>query len=469
MRRILNEAVGAGNVILVLENFASFIESAHTIGTDIVDLLSYYLTSAGIQIVALTDSNGFHQSIETNKELSQFFEKVLVKETDATSVINLVETEALRFEAEEDIFFTYPAIATIVESADRYFSDGSISDKAMDLILEITPRILKSKKYEVTRDDVLDLVQSKTKIPQGVISPEEKEKLLNLESLLHKRIIGQDEAVVAISNAMRRSRSGVGSKTRPMGSFLFFGPTGVGKTETTKALASTFFGDEKNIVRLDMSEYKTEDSMERLIGSFKSGKQGVLSTALREKPYGVLLLDEFEKANHEILDLFLQILDEGFFSDMTGKRVNVRNMIIIATSNAGSDLIFDYLKKRDSLMSKKDEIIQQIIARGIFKPELINRFDDAVLFQPLGKDQLKLVAKIMLQKLQSRLNERGYIFTINDELVNLLVEQGMDPAFGARPMNRAIQDILEKKIAEKIIRGELKTGKEFTLTKEDLK
>ncbi|MCR4336425.1 MAG: AAA family ATPase, partial [Candidatus Omnitrophica bacterium] len=265
-----------------------------------------------------------------------------------------------------------------------------------------------------------------------------------------------------------RARSDIENPDRPMGSFLFLGPTGVGKTETTKALAASFFGSEDTVIRLDMSEYQTSDALKRLIGSFEDNRPGVLSSKLREQSYGVLLLDEFEKTSREVLDLFLQILDEGFFSDSSGKRVNARNLIIIATSNAGSDLIWNMMLEGKGLMEEKDKIVNEIINRGLFKPELLNRFDGVILFHPLTAEDLKKIAGFMLVKLQKRLATKGIELVINDALLKAVTRAGTDPQFGARPMNRAIQEKVEQVIAKKMISGEVKAGSRLELTEAEL-
>jgi ATP-dependent Clp protease ATP-binding subunit ClpA len=312
------------------------------------------------------------------------------------------------------------------------------------------------------------MTETKTGVPTGEIETAEKSKLLNLEKILHQRIIGQDEAVNAISSSLRRARSGIESKNRPLGSFLFLGPTGVGKTETTKALAEVFFGDEKKIMRLDMSEYSGDNALRKLLGSFESGHVGTLTSLLRENQYGVLLLDEFEKAERPVHDLFLQILDEGIFSDMVGKKVNARSLVIIATSNAGSDIIWDFVKQNKSLAENKQQIIEQIVHQNIFRPELLNRFDGVILFHPLDETMLRQVATLMLQKLARRLEEKSLKLRIGGELVNYLVKVGSDPAFGARPINRAIQDQIEDTVARRLISGELHPGSEVVLTEADL-
>lgn len=242
----------------------------------------------------------------------------------------------------------------------------------------------------------------------------------------------------------------------------------MGKTETTKALSEIFFGPASPMVRFDMSEYNEESALARLIGSFETGQPGKLATALREYEYGVILLDEFEKTDKRVIDLFLQIFDEGLFSDAFGKKISVRNHILVATSNAGSDLIFNIVKSGRDLMTEKDAIVQAIIDRNIFKPELLNRFDGTILFHPLTEDHLRKIARLMLGGLNKRLKGKGIEIQINNEVVEFLVAKGQDPKFGARPLNRAIQDHIESLIAKRLIEGSIKPGDLITLSKKDL-
>lgn len=465
---ILTEAHNAGNVILVFDDFPSFLGSAEALGADLPAILDPYLSSSGIQIIALADTDRFHAKIERNALFMERFEKILVEGVDELNTIRVLENEIVSLEASTGILFTFPSLVAIADSAERYFPDGVMPDKAVDLLSEIVPKLLSQGKRIALKEDILKLVQSKTGIPVGEVSSGERDKLLNLESILHERVIGQDEAVVAISNAVRRARSGINNPNRPMASFLFLGPTGVGKTETTKALGEIFFGKTAEIQRLDMSEYSTPDALSKLIGSFASGRTGVLATVLREHPYGVLLLDEFEKTTPEVMNLFLQILDEGFFSDMDGKRINARNLLIIATSNAGADLIWDAMKHGENLNSARDKIIDSIIQAHVMKPELLNRFDGVIIFHPLGPEHLERIARLQLEKLKSRLAERGINLAITDDLIRYLMAYGTDPKFGARPMNRAIQDKIEQVIAEKMIRGDIAPGAEVVLKSGDL-
>jgi ATP-dependent Clp protease ATP-binding subunit ClpC len=450
--------LNAGDVILVIDNLPKLILLAKQFNLKLAEIIEPYLASSSDQIIALSDTEYFHALIETDQTLTSRFENVMIKPLLQDEIVKIIAHEALSIEKKYEILFTYPAILEIAKSAENYFPDGVSSDKAEDLLTEISPWAIESGINSIGRDEVLDYVGEKINIPISSISANEKEKLLNLEDLLMKRVVAQKEAVFSVSSALRRSRAGIQNEKRPLGSFLFLGPTGVGKTETAKALADVFFGDEKLLLRLDMSEYQNDEALARLIGSQKNNTQGVLANMLREHPYGVLLLDEFEKTNKDVLNLFLQIIDEGFFSDVFGKKVMARNIMFIATSNAGADKIFEIVSAGKNLKDYETEIIANIIKQDVFKPELINRFDATILFHPLTKENLADIAKLMLQKVAKRLGEKGMTFSINKELIDFIATGGYNPTFGARPMNRLIQDTVDQNLADLIIRGNLTTG-----------
>ena len=467
--KVLNDAVRSGNIILAFDNFASFLISARTLGSDVSSLLDPYLDSDDIQIMALADKEPYHQYIETDPDLMRRFEVILVEQPNEDESVVVLQRVAERLERQFGVVFTYRAIEEAVNGVRNYFVDPIMPDKGIDLLVELPERAKRDGLLVIDRHLVMKLIEEKTNVPVGDIGTDERDRLMKLETLLHERVIGQDEAVAVVSNAMRRSRSGVRSMARPIGSFLFIGPTGVGKTETAKALASVYFGDEEAMARIDMSEFNGADSMDRLIGSFDSGRVGILTKILHERPYGVILLDELEKATKDVHDLFLQILDEGFFTDARGKRVNARNSIFIATSNAGSQLIFEMLQKNSPLEEARRIVIDHIVQQGVFKPEFVNRFDAVVLFHPLTIEYIEKIAAIMLDNLSKRLSKKGFSLSITSDLVHFVAEQGVDPVFGARPMHRYIQDHIEQIVADKVISGELREGGHITLSPADLK
>lgn len=462
LETILKEALQAGNIVLVIDNLAKLLIQARQFEVNLTEIFEPYLAGIGGQMIALIDTEYFQTLVEGDKSFMSHFEVVRTKPLILSEIVDIIERQAIVAEKIYEIAYTYPAILEIAKSADYYFPDGVSSDKASDLLAELSPWAVEKGLETVDKNQVLQYVSEKTNIPIAAITEPEKEKLLNLEGLLMKKVIAQREAVFSVASAIRRSRAGIRNQNRPIGSFLFLGPTGVGKTETAKALASVFFNDEKNLLRLDMSEYQSEESLERLIGSIMNKNQGILSNLLREHPYGVLLLDEFEKTNKKVLNLFLQIIDEGYFTDAFGKKVIARNIIFIATSNAGADKIFEIITSGDNLKDNEDKIISHIVKDGIFRPELINRFDATVLFHPLSKNDLLEIAKLMLKKVAGRLAEKGINLITDNNLIAFVVENGYNPTFGARPMNRLIQDTIEEHLSDLIIRGELIGGKNIS-------
>ena len=456
---VLNEAIHAGDVILLIDDLPSLLENARSIGSDLASLLEPYLTSSSVQIIATSDKGRYHETIEKSATLSNGFEVIRVAEKDAKLLVSILEDEVPHTEARTGVVFTFQAVEALAESVNRYFADAVPLEKAKDLLEEIPTTAQRSGKTLITREDVQSLVATKTGVPQeGAVNDVEKEKLLNLEAILHSHVIGQSEAIDAIATTMRRARAGLRNPNRPLGSFLFLGPTGVGKTETAKALEEVFFGAELPMLRLDMSEYSDAGALQRLIGSFDAGKTGTLVSLLRDQQYGVLLLDEFEKGSDDVHNLFLQVLDEGMFSDAQGKKVNARNTIIIATSNAGSDRIFALVSAGKDLAQEKDSFVTTLIDDKIFRPELINRFDGVILFHPLQKEQMTDIAKLQINKLAGRLATRGLKLSTTPELVDYLIRNGFDEKFGARSMNRVLQENIEKLLAESLIRGDVKTG-----------
>lgn len=462
---LFDEALVAGNTIIVVENFSTFIKEAEQYGVYVLELLDEFLATSELHIIATDTPANYHEFLEPLGGFTRRFSAVVLESTDLSATTRVLEGIALVQEARQQVIFTYESIEAITTSADRYIVEGVMPDKAISLLIEVASEARLAEQILITDDFVYGVVSEKTSVPVGPIKDTERNTLMNLEDILHRQIIGQEAAIKAIAGTMRRARTGIQAADKPMGSFLFLGPTGVGKTETAKALAKVFFGSEDKIERFDMSEFSGSDSVYKLIGG--RGESGILPDTLREHPYCVLLLDEFEKATGEVHDIFLQILDEGIFTDGRGTKVNARNIIIIATSNAGADLIVNTVEQRQSLAHLTPEIIKHIIANGTFRPELINRFGSTIVFEPLTLSEQGNVAQLMLKELYERIKSRGYNLQVGSDLLQLLVEKGYHPEFGARPMQRVMQDTIEEKVAKKIISGEVQPGDTINLTIKD--
>lgn len=462
---LFTEATNAGNIIIVIENLSTFVREAEAMGVFVPELIDPFLASSNLHVIATDTPGAYHTFLEPLGAFSRRFAEVLIDEPNLDSTTRVLQGVAIQNENRYRVLFTYASLKAITESADRYLVEGVMPDKAIELMLDIATRANQAGLAIINADYVYSIVTEKTGIPTGPIDEKERNLLLNLESRLHEQVIGQQRALDAIAGTMRRARAGIQNTDKPIGSFLFLGPTGVGKTETAKALALIFFGDESKMHRIDMSEFSGVDSVKRLIGD--GVKSGVLSDMLHEHPYSVLLLDEFEKGSKAVHDIFLQILDEGIFTDARGNKVNARNTIIIATSNAGSQLILKTIQQRQELSTLNQEIIDHIIKEGIYRPELLNRFDSTIIFEPLKLEEQGQVAGLMLKGLYERIKEKGYELIITRDLMDILVEKGYSPQFGARPMQRVLQNIVEEKVAQKIISGEVQRGDTLTLTKAD--
>ncbi len=452
----LVQALKAHNTIVCIPDFIPFMERVKKEGDDVASLIKPLLESPFLHLIFLESTELFDKHQDEYGPIISLTDVVRLNSGDNDTLTLMLKREARKIENSSGVVISFPAIIACIDSARRFFSGFEASEKARNLLIESVPFVLDQGKKVVTKQDILLLSEQKTGIPSSDPSAEEKTKLISLETDLHKRVIGQDEAIKSISNALRRSRAGVTNPKRPIGSFLFLGPTGVGKTETAKALAEIMFKDEEKLSRLDMSEYQGVDALSRLIGD--SFNNGSLASILLKKPYGVLLLDEFEKATREIHNLFLQVLDEGFFTTGNNKKINARENIFIATSNAGSEIIWDLVAKNEDISSSKDFIINELIKSRIFSPELLNRFDGIILFAPLSSDDLKKVARIMLSSLSKRLEEKAINIDWGDDVINLLVEKGSDKKFGARAMRRMVSEVVEDVVAQSVIKGEISSG-----------
>jgi len=451
------ESFEAGNVILVTEDFHNFLSENPSPGTiNISGVLAKYLKLSQFRIIAITDYQGFHSVIERNSSLSGMFEKVEASEISERETLELLENLVPFFEAKHKRLIGYRALREIVNLSSRYLSIP-FPEKSIRLLDESMAYLSTNTKDKVLEPrHIKRVVSQKTEIPLEDLEGKEKELLLNLEEKIHQRLIDQEEAVKSVSDALRRARAEVNLKSGPMGSFLFLGPTGVGKTELSKTLAEIYFGAETKMIRFDMSEFQHIDDIKRLIGTSK--QEGLLTVKVREDPFSLILLDELEKAHKDILNLFLQVLDEGWLTDALGRKVDFKNTIIIATSNAGSALIQEDLKKGKTSEEIKEHLFDFLIKQGIYRPEFINRFDDVVYFKSLTKEDLMKIAHLMLKKLKTNLLDKGVKFEITLQLKEKIVELSYNPAFGAREMKRVIQDEVENVLAKELLSGKLKRG-----------
>lgn len=461
--KLLNQSVLAGNVILYIRDLPGVVAGCKSAGVNLPSILSPFLESSALQVLAHSGKSDFHYFIETNPTLLERFERIIPDALGAESALPAILEKALALEKDYGLKFSFGSLREVATSAERYVTIGEMPGKALDMLVELAPWVRAHNIRIVRENDVSAFVSEKTGVATGPLRVGEAEKIEQLEATLHRRVVGQDNAVKAIASAIRRSRSGLSAPNRPVASFLFLGPTGVGKTEVSKTLAESFFGSEERLLRLDMSEYSGPDALHKLLGNFAEGRPGLLASLVRDNPYGVLLLDEFEKASREVHDLFLQILDEGFFADALGRQVNCRNLIFIATSNAGSDLIWQAIGAHRDVAAEQSTIVDRIIADKIFRPELLNRFDGIILFQPLQNNELALVARLELEKFARRLKDQEMELVITDSLVNFLVEKGSDPQFGARSINRAVKNLVEDWVARKIVAGELGPGSKIEI------
>ncbi|MGM0439345.1 MAG: AAA family ATPase [Patescibacteria group bacterium] len=464
--RIFNEIASAGNIILVIDNIQEFVSGEHKAGVvDISGVLEPYLKYSNFKVVGITNYKDYRRIIERNQAINSGFKKVELSEISTEDSLELCEMITPNLENKYDIFISYQALQATVELSEKFLTSDPFPEKAMQLLEEAIIFADQKKKKVLKKEDVAEVVSEKAEVPVGEAADDEKKALLNLEEEVHKRIINQEKAVSDIAKSLRRSRANIDTRTGLIGSFLFLGPTGVGKTETAKAIADIYFGSVDRMIRIDMSEYQNISDLSRLIGS--ENREGVLTEQVVEDPFSLILLDELEKAHKDILNLFLQILDEGHVTDGVGRKVDFRNCMIIATSNAGYKIIMDSVRKEIPLEKVKQDILDYLFREGLFRPEFVNRFDGTVIFEPLSKDNLIDIAELQLQKLKNNLKEKHIDLQITEELKKKIVEISYEPVFGAREMQRVIQNKVGDALASGMLSDELEAGDKVKINPED--
>lgn len=462
---IIGNATKAGNIILYFDEAQLFFGSEAG-AVNVAGILLPALQSSRINLVASFSLDDWHKLSSSNPNLANYFARVDIEPTDREETLEILQDISISLEAKSKGVVTYKALQATYDLADRYLRNKAMPAKAIDLLSD-------SMNYPVdgliTEDSVAKATEIITNTKISEAKGAEKEQLLNLEALIHERMINQSRAVKVVSDALRRSRAGVRNPNRPVGSFLFLGPTGVGKTELTKALAAVYFGSESTINRLDMSEYQSKNDIMRLLES-ATGKTSGSSflQKINQNPFSVVLLDEIEKAHPDILNLLLQMLDEGVLTDSAGHKISFKEAIIICTSNAGANEIRAQIEGGHQLEEFEGQLTDQLINQNIFRPELINRFDDIVLFRPLNKEELLEVAKLIIGGINRELESRKVSIELTPQAMQYLVELGYDPRLGARPIRRVAARLVENLVAQRLLSGELKPGEKVVLDVADL-
>ncbi len=539
LKNAMGEIKKAGNVILFIDELHTMVGAGASEGSiDAANIMKPLLARGELQCVGATTLNEYHKYIEKDSALERRFQPVMVGEPNKEESIAILHGLRDRYEAHHRVRITDEAIEAAVQLSDRYITDRFLPDKAIDLIDEAASRVRikaftappdmkeqetrlealgketeeavahedfekaaqlrdekkrlqneiaqRRKEWEQRREgrveivgeeEVAQIVSSWTGIPVSRMTESEAERLLHLEETLHNRVIGQDEAVAAVARAVRRARAGIKDPQRPIGSFIFLGPTGVGKTELCKALGEALFGDENSVIRIDMSEYMEKHSVSRMIGSppgyvgYEEG--GQLTEKVRRKPYSIVLLDEVEKAHPDVFNVLLQILEDGRLTDGQGRVVDFKNTVIVMTSNAGVQTIkkqrtmgFGSTDNREKTYEQmRDNIMDEV--KQVFRPEFLNRVDEIIVFHELTETDIHQIAALMLKAVGKRLAERGIELEVTSEAVDLLARSGFDPQYGARPLRRTIQRKVEDALSEEILSGAIHLGDRVSVSAED--
>lgn len=472
LTEVLNEASRAGNIVLFIENIQNLFSSGDAGRINASEVILPYLEGSDLYFIGTCDVGSYNKYFATSGSLVERFTRVTIEEPNTNEMIRILEDVVPEVEYHTKSLISYGAVKETIHSADKYILNQPNPEKSINLLDGAAAKATSDRGATIiTPADVLSYVSEKYDVPGSEVGEAEKEKLLNLETIMHKRVIGQGEAINAIANALRRSRAGVTDSKKPIGSFLFLGSTGVGKTETAKALAEAYFGDENRMIRFDMSEFQNKQDIYRFIGSNISGEEtpGVLTTAVREKPFSLLLFDEIEKAHPDILNLFLQVLDEGHLTDGAGRKVSFTNTIIIATSNAGANLIRQSIVSGIEYEQTRKQLLDYLQEENIYRPEFLNRFTSVIIFSPLTREDIVKVATLMINNLEAVIAKNKEVkLSVTPDAIFKLASIGYDPQMGARPMARAIQEKLENMLAKKLLSGELKKGSSITVSANEI-
>ena len=465
LEELFKEIAEAKNVIVFIDDIDKYLSYGEG-RIDMSGSIEKFARSQQVQIIGITTPFFYQKFLFPNDKINRFFSKVDVFETTKAEAEKILLAVALTFEKRYNLIIPFEVVKDIIDKSDFYITYIPFPEKAIDLLDSVCVYSKERLKQQTLTSEAVDAVlMEKTHIPT-TLTPEIRVKLVSLERLLSDVVIYQDQAITKISDALRRSFLIMGKRKSPLASFLFLGPTGVGKTETAKTIAKVFFGSEKNIIRLDMSFYQSKEDIPKLVGSSETASPGILTTAVRENPYGVLLLDEIEKANHDLLNIFLTLLDEGYFCDGYGRRVDCKNLVVIATSNGGSDYIYRLTSEHKLFLGGNNDnnLVNYLVENKIFSPEFLNRFDGVVIYNSLNTEAIINLAQKMITKISTDVyNLYRVKLAVSDVFIRNLAEKSYDQKFGARNMERLIRDELESKVAKIILENKAVEGQTINI------
>jgi ATP-dependent Clp protease ATP-binding subunit ClpC len=463
MISLTNEASHAGHIILFLDDAQLFLNNGPG-SFDASQILLSIIQARSVPIILAMAPNDFQRLRSSNQSLANLLTPVMLQEPSEAGVIRILEDTTLAIESRNHILVAYESLREAYRLSGRYNQDEAYPGKAIKLLEQAVSHTSNSV---LTSESVQQAIEQMHGVKVSTAAPAEASELLHLEDQIHNRMINQSHAVSVVANALRRARAGVTNPRRPIGSFLFLGPTGVGKTELAKAVAATYFRSESSMIRLDMSEYQQPDDVQRLLATGQAENKSLLMS-VRQQPFSVVLLDEIEKAHSNVLNLMLQLLDEGQLTDLSGRVASFKDCVIIATSNAGANTIREHITAGESLESFAAGLTDELISSGQFRPELLNRFDEMVLFRPLNESELGQVVGLMVGEVNATLTNQNISIELTPAAIQKIVTEGNDPRLGARPMRRALQRIVENTLAQKILKGEAKPGDHIVLGESDL-
>jgi len=465
MTHILNEAFNAKNIILWLDNAQLFFEEG--VGSvDISNLLTPVLEGGRMRVIMTMDQQRFLEISSRKSQLANSLNKIMIEPADEEATMKVMQDRAIIFEGQNNVYYTIWALKEAYRLSERYIHDLVMPGRAINLLEAAAAHADGKRVDDISVQRAIEATYG-VKL-QGTQEKEDRDRLLQLESLIHERMIGQDMAVKAVSDALRRSAAGVRNEGRPIGTFLFLGPTGVGKTELAKSIGEVYFGGEGNLVRVDLNEFVEPTDVQRLIADGATDEMS-LTAQVTKHPFSVVLLDEIEKAHPLVLTTLLQLLDEGILRDVRNHEVSFRDTIIVMTSNAGANQIREYIDKGVPVAQIKERLTDELITKGEFKPEFLNRFDEICVFEPLSKDSLEKIVLLIIKSINKTLEPRKITVSVEPDAVPLLVERGYDPKLGARPMRRIVQQTVENIMAKLVLQGEVDNGAEVVITKDMIK